>query len=179
MMIRRLHKLMSRLSPRAWILVIHSGIALQTAVRIEVLCILSDMTLPRSPEVNEYTPKWRELPWTTPEQWHAMFGPKDAKGQPVTRPLTPAETERMTTGVYRAKQRNRLRDVVETWGLAQYGLVPILIGISLMVWKRAAKPAQDVHAVRVDQVMAIVGMSIGVGCGGLMLYRGYFSSLGY
>ena len=156
-----------------------SGVVLQTAVRIEVLCILSDMTLPRSPEANGYTPKWRELPWTAPEQWHAMFGPKDAAGQPVTRPLTPAETERMTTGVYIAKQRNRLRDVVQTWGLAQYGLVPILICISLIVWSRAAKPAQDVPAVRVDRVLAIMGMLIGVGCGVLMLYRGYFSSLGY
>lgn len=166
-------------SRSGWILIALSAIVLQTAVRIEVLCILSSMTLPRSPEVDGNIPKWRELPWTTPEMWHSMFGPKDAVGQPVTRPLTPAETERMTTGVYRAKQRNRLREVVETWGLAQYGLVPIQIGLALIVWNRAAKPSQDANAVRMDRVLAIAGMSIGVGCSGLMLYRGYFSSLGW
>src|SRR5262245_29291577 len=67
--------------------------------------------------------------------------------------------------------RDRLRVIVESYGLLQYLLAPFLFVISILMWPR--------HLPSFVRAIVIIYAIIAVCAMLLMFYRGYFSSLGW
>jgi hypothetical protein len=137
-------------------------IALQTLVRIEVLNFRSGSPLPHAAT---YAGKWRTSPIvdeTSFRYFNSQFDPAL-----MSRPLSPAERDSIRENV----ARNRLRGVVETWGLAQYLIVPLGLVVSLrIVMQRRRALAVRILGGACFTVQLLAGTSA--------LHRGYFSSLG-
>ncbi|HLX63582.1 MAG TPA: hypothetical protein VKX17_20095 [Planctomycetota bacterium] len=64
--------------------------------------------------------------------------------------------------------RNRVIDIVESFGMLQYLAAPLLIALSIFSLKTRC----------VSIYLRFLGMAVGVTACGFMLYRGYFTSLG-
>lgn len=140
-------------------------VVVQTAVRVEILNHTAGNVLPRTEPG-----KWRKSVWTTEVWWRrGHFGGMDDATM-YTRPLTPAESARMAADLRRERARNELRDVIETWGLLQYGMVPAAALVA--VW--LIRPSRRGR----HRVLGWGCLSLAVVCGGLMFYRSYFTSLG-
>lgn len=140
------------------------------AVRIELLNHAAGSILPNHEYVNndpaEGPTKWRQSPFTTEARWRQQYV-RDLAGQPTTRPLTPAECLQMGTDVSRGQANNQLRDFVETAGLLQYLLVPLLVATAVLVL-RGDRPRLALPLIMVALVAAA-----------LMFHRAYFTSLGW
>ena len=141
------------------------------AARIEVLNHRAGGVLPRA-EYRNSDPaqglvKWRTSPITTPERWREASGPRDAKGVPIDRSLTHTERREMEKTIAQNRANNQLREIVGTFGLLQYPLVAVLLtaGACRVLGRRRYTGGAMLLAA--------------VGAGGLMIYRGYFSSLGW
>lgn len=65
---------------------------------------------------------------------------------------------------------NRLRGLMETWGLAQYPLAIVTVGCSIVLVRRGADR---------QRVLGVVGCLAGGGALGLAMWRSYFTSLGW
>ncbi len=157
----------------AAIIISLSVLVLQTAIRIEVGNVRAGGFLPRkdlSTMPLGANPKWRWIPFDTPARWLEWYGPKDAKGQPVNRALTAAEQQRMQTDIRLFRHRNHLRWLVSTWGVLQYPCVFVLLPASLRFYVTGKT--------RRGKTLGTGGTIVAVACAILMLYRGYFSSLG-
>jgi len=143
-----------------------------TAARIEILNASVGGILPRErPPDNLGSSKWRSAPWFNEEMWRRTIGPKDEQGRPVSRPLTESEQLKMKQDIEQALTWNRLRDVVGSWGCAQYMLVPaaFLIALSLI---------GDKSLKRHLRLLGGAGLILSAAAATLMFYRAYFSSLG-
>lgn len=141
-----------------------------TALRIEILNQRAGGMLPARELRDDGRPvTWRKWPWTDAARWHAAFGPRDEDGRRTTRPLTPEEHARMVQGVRRVRAANALRDVVWSWGLAQYVLVPfgLVLGFHLLLLGRWQA-----------RVPAMLSICVFVAAGALVLIRRYWWSLG-
>jgi len=141
------------------------------ALRIEWLNVQAGGALP-SREYFDNNPaegcvEWRESIFTNEANWRSFFGPRGADGEPLNRPLTSAENAQMRSDIHRQQARNSLRELLETAGLAQYLLVPALLVMSIVVIVRDG-PRRGLPPL----VMALAA-------GVLMIYRSYFSSLGW
>lgn len=136
-----------------------------TALRIEYLNVKAGRPLPEK----SFNGTWRYLPWANEAKWRQTFGPKDAEGMPVTRPLTPAESAKMHKGMARAAVRNRLLMTVSSLGFLNFLLVPILACVSLCLLISATRKWERYAA------LGLFGDAIGAGV--LMVYRGYSSCL--
>jgi hypothetical protein len=148
------------------------ALVIQTAVRIELGNARVGYYLPRTDEVAYgANPKWRYLPYDTESLWRQTRGPRDEAGKPVNRSLTVEETARMHQQIQAAANRNHLRWIVSTWGLLQYPAVLLLLVVARRSYSRAVSSvAKDV---------AKLGICVAVGAGTLMIYRGYYTSLGW
>ena len=133
-------------------------VALITCVRIEWLNARAGAYLPR-----EDGKEWPTAPATENGFRVAHIGLDPTL---ASRPLSPAERQE----VRRYAARNRLRDVVRTWGLAQHAVVPALLAITGRMLLR--RPTLGALA------FAAACCGVGVACGVSMLYRGYFGSPG-
>lgn len=109
---------------------------------------------------------WRQSSVTTEARWRRFNGPKDAAFRPVTRPLTADEQRQVRSDLARTRAGNDLLALVETAGLLQYLLVPVLLGGSVAVLLQGG-----VRRGGVPLAVAIVAAA-------LMVYRGYYASLG-
>jgi hypothetical protein len=153
-----------------WVVAIALGAcASAIAIHIEVLNVKAGGYLPRTLPKHG-NPKWRWQPWEREDVWRSMLGPKDEQGKPVTRPLTPAEEEKMQRDMAHANAMNELRGAVEV-GLWNYLLVPALLGVACSLLGKSRQ--------RMSRYAVWSLLSLGLVLGGLMLYRGYFTSLGY
>ena len=157
----------------AGLLLVFSTFILCTLVRIELLNSKVGNELPRKPRYAGAAgpSKWRGLHCATEETWRKMLGPKGANGLPVSRQLTDEETAKMKRDVANAINRNQLRAVVSTWGLIQYPLV--LVTLLLSVWIMASQGGVFVR------IVGCGGIALALVAGGVMIQRGYFTSLGY
>lgn len=158
-----------------WVALLATALAIviTTAIRIEVLNAMIGGALPATERHNDgHIAKWRVSPWTTEAGWRAMLGPRDERGKTVQRPLNEVEKAQMQRDIRDAQRRNKLRDIVSSWGLAQYFMVPfaLLASAGLLGYPGIARWARMVGA---------GGLILAIGAGGLMFYRGYFSSLGW
>lgn len=141
-----------------------------TAIRIELLNRIAQC-LPNRELRDDGTPvKWRQSLLTSPERWRNMRGPQE-NGAPATRPLSADERAQMESDIKRAIANNELRDLVATWGLGQYLLVPltVIVALSLLVDRRQRA---YVHGA------ALMACGIAVFAAALAWGRGYLSSLG-
>ena len=157
---------------RTILLMVVSAIIATTAVRIEILNNAAGGMLPsRERDERGALVKWRQAPWTSEAKWRELRRPQDADKQP-TSPLTADEQSQMSREVHQARASDALRDVVSSWGLLQYMLVPISLvtAFSLLFTRRAS---------RSTRLLSGAGLSVALVAGGLMLYRQYYTSLGW
>jgi hypothetical protein len=137
------------------------------AIRVEWLNAAAGFPLPRGPLDDG---KWRVMA-RADVGWRAAYGPRDASGVPLDRPLTADERGRRDAYVARAKANARLRDWVGTAGVLQYALLPLL-GLATLL-SIAAEPTRR-RFVRLLPVLAILTLA-----SASLLYRAYFPSLGW
>lgn len=139
-------------------------VTLQTTARVEYLNVRAGNPLPFPASM---TGKWRRTPIVDETSFRYYGNRLDPTL--MSRPLSPAEREEIRRHV----ALNRLRDVVGSWGLLQYLLVPaaLLVCAAAVLQRRPALPT---HA----RVVAAVCGALNLLAGASMLHRGYFSSLG-
>lgn len=157
---------------RAVVLLILLGVMGITLARVEMLNGPAGCILPRSDDTGgRGLSKWRRSPFTTEERWRELAGPRDADGNPVPRPLNDAERTQMLRDIERSIANNQLRDLISTWGVAQYALAPtaFLISLSLMGSKYGRNRCRWLGG---------IGLLLSSVAGGIAFYRGYFTSLG-
>ena len=72
----------------------------------------------------------------------------------------------------KGQAESEFRDFVSTWGLAQYLIAPggLAMGVFVAMGRRDA---------RAHRVVGIAAGLVSAACVAMMLYRGYFSSLGW
>ena len=96
---------------------------------------------------------------------------KESALEAKSRALTPAEQEELEHELDRNRTESKLRDLIQTWGIAQYAFAPLAFILSLVLFLHAtADSARIGHA-----LLALLS----AGAISLMLYRGYFTSLGW
>jgi hypothetical protein len=135
-------------------------VAASTCVRIEWLNAQAGYYLPRAAFD---TGPWPTVPGS--DEAYRLYNASSDR-ELASRPLSPEERR----AVRGWAAQNALRDVVRTWGLAQYAVVPALLAISgRMLWRRPTLGAL---------ALAAACCGIAVACGWSMLYRGYLGSLG-
>ena len=88
-------------------------------------------------------------------------------GHPAGDPRRDQRGPEERRAVRRIAANNDLRDVVGTWGLAQYLVVPVGLAASIGVLVR--RPTLGAMA------FAVACAGIGIACAVAMLYRGYFT----
>ena len=141
------------------------------ALRIEWLNVQAGGLLPNHEYVDgnpaEGCVEWTESPFINEAAWRRSFGPRDADFQPVNRLLTPAENAQMRSDIHRQQASNSVLELLGTVGLAQYLLVPALLVMSIVV------------IVRDGARRGLPGLVVALAAGVLMIYRSYFSSLGW
>jgi hypothetical protein len=150
----------------AIVLIAMTGLAVFTCLRIEILNAKIGFYLPRDFSTDSGT--WRQTMITNETRWrssHANLDPTIA-----TRPLTVAERSRMNADMSRNHAWNALLDTVGTLGCLQYPLLFVLI-ISL--------PFNIREQTGGWRVALLVSLALALVCGGLMFYRGYYTSLGW
>ncbi len=140
---------------------------------IEALNVRAGGILPKHSEYRNGDPiqglvRWRYSPFTSEKNWLRFRGPRTPDGTPVSRPLSASERSQMELEIRNARAENNLLRVVSSVGLLQYLLVPTLLVLTLANWPAKSKIAWAT----VQLVVAFCGAF-------LMLYRGYYSSLGW
>ena len=153
-----------------------AALAVFIAIRIEMLNSRAGGVLPhreyRNGDPAERVVTWRESPITDEQRWREVRGPRDAEGKPVSRPLTPDEQQQMAWDVARAQAHNTLRSFVETFGMLQCVLAPVLVLMSVfMIHRRRHSP--------VYMWSAVPPLLVGLACNLLLFYREYVTSLGW
>jgi hypothetical protein len=104
------------------------------------------------------------------EEWRERRGPKDAYGVPVNRALTKDESSTMNDDISKANAMNNLRTIVGSYGVAQYLAIPALLILSLLgLFKRD----------KLSLVVSLAAITCCMVCGTFMIYRGYYTSLGW
>ena len=147
--------------------VVIAVVACSTCLRIEILNARAGGVLP-----NREPGEWRAVSGgMAARSWRTSEALGRSDPSLATRPLTPAEDRELQSAVRKAQASSDLRDVVGRWGLLQYLLVPggLLVSLAL-VWKGRT---------RVDWRVAACCSIVLLTCGGSMLGRAYFTSLGW
>jgi hypothetical protein len=145
-----------------------------SATRIEVLNVRAAGVLPAKESyggTNQPVP-WRQSLCTDETRWCLMRGPRDESGQPLRRALTDDEKARMHRDIEEAVANNKLRDVVGTWGQLQYLLLPVSLALALSLLAGR-------NVGRSTRILGAGAMGVGAITGFLMVYRGYFTSMGW
>jgi hypothetical protein len=149
-----------------WLVIVLTGVALAvvTCVRIEVLNAHANFYLPRTDRGT-----WRTPYLTTEPRWRQRMTANTGDPAWLSRPLSPAERAAMNRDLQPGIANDHLYAVVASWGLLQYPLVAFLtatLGIMLF--------GHPIHRRTVAVALVLVLI-----CGSLMLYRCYFTSLGW
>lgn len=150
---------------RAFLIGVLAPLMTFTCVRIEILNARVGGILPRTSGG-----KWR-APYERDEvRWRRLHA--EITGDPTveTRPLTSDEAELMRVEVQHAQAGAALRDIVGTWGLLQYPVVLVMLisSVGLLAEGRSRRWV----------TLACVLLVATLACGGLMIHRAYFTSLG-
>ena len=105
------------------------------------------------------------------EMWREYYSSKMGDEALLNRPLTADERIQMQKDVSYAKDKNALLGMVSSFGLLQYILAPLSLIWSFTIAKRNANIAK-----RILSALFVISNFISIG---LMVYRGYFTSLGW
>jgi len=168
-----------------WVCAVLAVTVAQTLLRIELLNACAGHYLPRRdlPPPGGDNPKWRhDITWRSA---YRMLVERDFRaknsliyGQALT-PDQEAEIERLVDEamsrdaekIARGETRNRLLDVVGSWGLLQYAIAPLCL-----IWSLRLSLSKRRKGFRIAAA-AFGVLSLTAIC--LMVYRGYFTSLGW
>jgi hypothetical protein len=143
-----------------------TAVAVFICAWIEILNIQSDSYLPRD-FADGHT--WREYRMTSETVWRKDHSYDDPAI--LTRPLTVTEAAQMKQDVGLAISRNHMYRIVGTVGLLQYPLVLFLLASIAPTFLKSRG--------RITRITLGTSFICVLACGTLMLYRGYFSSLGF
>lgn len=152
-------------SGRFFSAVAFAALAFSTCVLIEVLNVRAGGYLPATERGG-----WRASPFTSEQRWRQRQSFVRNDPALLTRPLTTVEGADMQLAVREATANNALRDAVGSAGLAQYVIAPV--GLVLAVLSAA-----DRRLPQARRTAAVACAVASAAACGLMLYRGYFSSL--
>lgn len=165
-----------------WFLALCGALMVYTCVKIEVLNARVGYYLPREFSDSPYTnPKWRGNCFSKEENWlrirlpQIRFEADSGEEKPPTpeeKPLTSEEEKIMKKEVAQARANNELRGIVGSLGLLQYLLVPLVFFGLLFFCVSKRCP-------RGHRIGAGVMSGLALVCGFFMIYRGYFTSLGW
>ncbi|MGD8522597.1 MAG: hypothetical protein PVF56_15725 [Desulfobacterales bacterium] len=103
--------------------------------------------------------------------WKEYYSSKTGNESLLNRPLTADERIQMQKDVSRARNKNALLGMVSSFGLLQYILAPFSLIWSFTIAKRNANTAK-----RILSALFVITNLISIV---LMVYRGYFTSLGW
>lgn len=150
-----------------------SALVAITAVRIEILNTAAGGLLPRQERSGDgdMSP-WRQSLCTTETRWRELCGPRNEGGQPVGRTLTANEQVTMIREIRLNNASNKLRNVVSSWGLLQYVLVPVLLIWSARMIVIRPDPGRR-------RFIGALGACVATLAGALVLYRQYLQNLGW
>jgi len=179
------HLFLNRLA--VWICVTATIVAVHTCLRIEWLNHRAGGLLPRD-IVGTGNPKWREgadrairaafhrrISLQEDDRILADHGRVTAEDERALdenpRPLTEIQQKELQRELDQSHANSALRHWVQTWGLLQYVLAPLAVVLSLVLLIRAP-------SWRGRLGFSLLGTLSG-GAVVLMLYRGYFTSLGW
>jgi hypothetical protein len=140
-------------------------VATFTCLRIEVLNAEAGNVLPRTS-----AGKWRVSFVQSEARWRELQSIRRGDETWADRTLNAAERDAMHAEVRENVAKGRLRDVVGTWGVAQYAVVAgLLTSSAALLYRRRSR----VHA-----AVASAGLLVACACGMMALLRGYYTSLG-
>lgn len=158
-------------------MVLITGVACSTAIRIEILNARVGGFLPRPqpPSVEGNNVKWRVAARTTVERIYKQQvlherGIDYSDEALDTLVLTPRELRELEEQQRLARLDARFRSVVSSLGLLQYLLIPVGLVLCVVVFPDTG---------RTYRAGALVCGALLIVCGGLMLYREYLPSLGW
>ena len=141
-----------------------SILAATTCLRIEWLNRQAGGKLPK-----RYDGKWRAMV-ASEQKWRDIEARDTGDVTLTTRPLTPTEQATMRQWVDRHQANADLRDVVGTWGVANYLIV--LFGLY-----HAVTIVADGRFGRWHRTFAIVCAVVLIAAGATAVHRGYFTSI--
>ena len=149
-----------------WLNAFLAIVVLSICVQIELLNHAADSYLPRKD-----SGKWRQSFFLSEEMWRQYYNSKMGDEALLNRPLTADERNQMQKDVSYAKDKNALLGMVSSFGLLQYILAPLSLIWSFTIAKRNANIAK-----RILSALFVISNFISIV---LMVYRGYFTSLGW
>ncbi len=141
-------------------------IVLLICILIEFLNNTTDNYLPRKD-----SGKWRQSIFLSEERWREIYSSQKGDESLLSRPLTKAESIQMEKDISRGTAKNALLGAVSSFGLLQYIFAPSSFILSIIIATRNRKKLKII----VSSFFAISSFI----CIVLMLYRGYFTSLGW
>ena len=148
---------------------VNAGLAimvLSICILIEFLNHDADNYLPRKDKG-----KWRQSIFISEKIWRKIYSSQNEDASLLNRPLTSAERMKMEKDVSRGTAKNALLGVVSSFGLLQHALAPLSFILSITIVRRHRRKLKII----VSSFFAISSFI----CIVLMLYRGYFISLGW
>lgn len=150
-----------------------TSVSAYTCIRIEVFNASVGGLLPRSPDTEYGTiSTWRCASMSSVRQrmeWKFLNEANEA-GRPAV--LTEAQQEAITAAQREAVLNNEFREFVGSWGLWQYIVAPLGVVLTLLLPGRRNSP-------RLVNTLAAAAVLVSSSCVVMMIYRGYFSSLGW
>ncbi len=148
-------------------LLVLAGLATIVCLRIEWLNAENGYYLPR--DFTTDPGQWRTSAVTNETPWRERLAARDPTI--LTQPLTPSEFTEMQTTDRKSNLRDSLQATVDSWGLMQYLLLPFLLIALPFNFRKHNR-----RGWRIAIGCAFIGV---IACTVLMLYRGYFTSLGW
>ena len=144
------------------------------AIRIEVLTKAAGFTLPIGEAMSRGREHGGSGRWRASRMDESLwreFYIQDADGQPISRPLTPAETAQMTRHIARANANADLYDFVHYFGWAlQYVVVFVVLLLSIG-WIFETRPRRGLV------ILYLIPSLVAAAGGFLAVNRGYFTSV--
>ena len=149
-----------------WLNVIIATIVVLICLQIELLNNAAGGYLPHEPDG-----KWRDATPVSEEMWRRQQSYIKEDETLLTRTLTENERLQMQKDIEQANTMNALKGTVSGQGIFQYVLAPVAFILSI-VMTIARRPMYKRIICAFFALSSLVAMV-------LMLYRGYFTSLGW
>ena len=138
-----------------------------TCIEIEVLNCRAGYYLPRD-DSKEPGSKWR---WSPANDGFWKLHRLNKDGTINESPLSSSESLQMKQDIQAWQNENRLHELVETRGLAQYPICVVMVIACAWYWRKVTRK-RDRILVLSSAICSMVGL-------GFALYRGYQTSLGW
>jgi len=149
-----------------WLNALLAILVLLICIQIEILNKAAESYLPRKDDG-----KWRQSPFFSEEMWRKIYSHEKGDETLLNRPLATDERNRMERDISRGRANNALLGTVSSVGLLQYFFAPLSF-----IWSLAIAVRNKNKIKRMISSFFVMSSLISIV---LMLYRGYFTSLGW